>query len=114
MISAAWAQGAPAGAPSAIVQFLPLILIFVVFYFLLIRPQQQKQRAHQQLIDNLKLNDDVITAGGIYGKVVGVQEKIVTLEIAPNVRIRVDRPQIASLAGKSADKPKEKEKDKQK
>ena len=56
----------------------------------------------------------MITAGGIYGKVVGVQEKIVTLEIAPNVRIRVDRPQIASLAGKSADKPKEKEKDKQK
>lgn len=115
MISAAWAQGAPGAAPSALVNFLPLVLIFVVFYFLLIRPQQQKQREQQQLIDNLKLNDEVITTGGLYGKVVGLAERIVTLEIAPNVRVRIDRPQITALTKPiSGEKSKDKEKDKQK
>ena len=124
IVSSAWAQAAPGGgAPPVLMQFAPLILIFVVFYFLLIRPQQQKAREHRLMLANLKRNDDVITSGGIYGKVVALTDRVVTLEVAPNVRIRVDRPQIAALANGSAKaggtpddstKDKEKEKDKAK
>src|SRR5215510_15447951 len=95
MASLAYAQGGGSGgAPNPLVQFLPLVLVFVVFYFLLIRPQQQKTKAHREMIDNLKRNDEVVTAGGIYGRVIELNEKIVTLEVAPNVRVRVDRPRI--------------------
>ena len=100
----AWAQAAPGGAPSPLMNFLPLVLIFVVFYFLLIRPQQQKQKELQKMLANLKLNDDVITTGGLYGKVVHITERIITLEIAPNVRVRCDRPQIAAMANAGASK----------
>lgn len=115
MINPAWAQAIHGGGPPALMQFAPLILIFVVFYFLLIRPQQQKAKEHRAMLANLKRNDEVITSGGLYGKVVTLTDKVVTLEIAPNVRVRVDRPQIASLAKAGPpDEPKEKEKDKQK
>ncbi|HVM95540.1 MAG TPA: preprotein translocase subunit YajC [Candidatus Acidoferrales bacterium] len=113
MISPAWAQAAGGGGPSPLVNFMPLILIFVVFYFLLIRPQQQKQKEHQVMLDNLKVNDEVTTSGGIYGKVTAIADKVVTLEIAPNVRIRVERPQIGSIRGAREEKP-QKEKDKPK
>jgi preprotein translocase subunit YajC len=118
MINPAWAQAAPGGAPPAVMQFAPLVLIFVVFYFLLIRPQQQKAKEHKTLLANLKRNDDVITSGGLYGKVMALTDKVVTLEIAPNVRVRVDRPQIASVAKsgppEESKDTKEKEKDKTK
>jgi preprotein translocase subunit YajC len=110
MISPAWAQAAQHGPP-ALVSFAPLALIFVVFYFLMIRPQQQKAKEHRIMLANLKRNDEVITAGGLYGKVVALTDKIVTLEIAPNVRVRVDRPQITSLA-KAGQSDETKEKDK--
>jgi preprotein translocase subunit YajC len=113
MISPAWAQAPSGEAPSAVLNFLPLILIFVVFYFLLIRPQQQKAREHRTMLANLKRNDEVITAGGLYGKVLALSDRIVTLEIAPNVKVRVDRPQIAALA-KSGPADENKEKDKPK
>jgi preprotein translocase subunit YajC len=112
MISPAWAQALPS-VPSPLVNFAPLALIFVVFYFLLIRPQQQKAKEHRVMLANLKRNDEVITAGGLYGRVMALTDKIVTLEIAPNVRVRVDRPQIASLA-KSGGPEDAKEKDKSK
>jgi preprotein translocase subunit YajC len=113
MIAAAWAQ-AEGGAPPALVSFAPLILVFVVFYFLLIRPQQQKAKEHRTMLANLKRNDEVVTAGGLYGKVVALGEDIVTLEIAPNVRVRVSRPQINRViaAPRAEDKEKGKEKDK--
>ena len=115
MISPAWAQAAPGAAPSPLIQFAPLALIFIVFYFLLIRPQQQKAKEQRTMIDNLKRNDDVIMSGGLYGKVVALNEKILTLEIAPNVRVRVERAQVAALVkGAPADDTKEEEKDKQK
>ena len=82
MINPAWAQAAPGGAPPAVMQFAPLVLIFVVFYFLLIRPQQQKAKEHKTMLSNLKRNDDVITTGGIYGKIMALTDKVVTLEIA--------------------------------
>ena len=112
MISPAWAQAAHPGAPPALVSFAPLVLIFVVFYFLLIRPQQQKAKEQRTMLANLKRNDEVITAGGLYGKIVALNDRVVTLEIAPNVRVRVDRPQIASLAKGQPEEDKEKDKSK--
>lgn len=114
MIDTALAQSG-AGAPPALVQFLPLILVFAVFYFLLIRPQQQKARQHQQMLDALKKNDEVVTGGGLYGKVVAIADDVVTVEVAPKVQVRVSRPTISQVVsgGRAAgkDKPKAKEKD---
>jgi len=112
MISPAWAQAAPGAAPPALLQLAPLALVFVVFYFLLIRPQQQKAKQHRDMLNNLKRNEDVVTAGGLHGKIVALGDRVVTLEIAPNVRVRVDRPQIAALAPTGADDAKEKDKSK--
>jgi len=117
MADLAYAQTGGGGAPSPLVQFLPLVLVFAVFYFLLIRPQQQKAKAHREMVNNLKRNDEVVTAGGLYGRVVELNEKIVTLEVAPNVRVRVDRPRIDEVVtvgrpskGSGVDKSEGKEK----
>jgi len=94
----AFAQTAPGPAgPSQLISFFPLILVFVVFYFLLIRPQQKKAKDHRELLGKLKKNDEVVTSGGIYGKVVALTDTVATLEVAPNVRIRVQRPQISEI-----------------
>ena len=94
----AFAQSAPGlGSPSQLLSFLPLVLVFIIFYFLLIRPQQKKAKDHQQMLGKLKKNDEVMTSGGIYGKVTALTDIIVTLEVAPNVRIRVNRPQISAV-----------------
>jgi preprotein translocase subunit YajC len=94
----AFAQTAPgAGGPSQLVSFLPLVLVFVIFYFLLIRPQQKKTKEHRDMLSKLRRNDEVMTAGGIYGKVTHLADNVVTLEVAPNVRIRVHRPQISAI-----------------
>ena len=91
--SPAFAQGsgaaAPNGAAGFFVSIFPLILIFVIFYFLLIRPQQRRMKQHQAMIGAVKKNDMAVTGGGILGKVIKVDEAEVELEIAPNVRVRV-------------------------
>ena len=98
MIDLAFAQtGGASGAPSALISFAPLLLVFLVFYMLLIRPQQKKVKDHQAMLGQLKKNDEVMTSGGIYGKVVALADTVVTLEVAPNVRIRVNRPQISEI-----------------
>jgi len=79
-------------------QFVPLILIFVVFYFLLIRPQQKKAKEHRNYLANLKKGDRVITGGGIHGVVTGLTDAVVTLEIAENVRIKILRAAISGSA----------------
>lgn len=115
MIDVAWAQAGAGGAgPPPLVQLAPIFLVMIVVYFLLIRPQQQKTKEHEKMLANLKRNDEVITAGGLYGKVVAINEQVVSVEIAPNVRVRVHRPQISTViaAGRAEDKPKEKDKDK--
>jgi preprotein translocase subunit YajC len=106
MVDIAFAQAAPgAGGPGPIITILPFILIFVIMYFMVIRPQQKKAREHQDMLSKLKRNDEVMTSGGIYGKVTDLKETVVTLEVAPNVRIRVHRPQIATvLSGEKASK----------
>jgi preprotein translocase subunit YajC len=85
-----------AGAGSSFVSFIPLILIFVVFYFLLIRPQQKQAKEHQQFLNDLKSGNKVITKGGIHGTITGLTETVVTLEIAQDVRVKLSRSAIAS------------------
>ena len=77
--------------PGPIVQFLPLIFLFVVFYFLLIRPQQKKQKEHTLMLSKLEKNDEVVTSGGIHGTIVAVAERTVTLRVADNVKIELEK-----------------------
>lgn len=98
MFDVAYAQGmGTAGGPSPMVTLIPFALIFVIMYFMVIRPQQKKGKEHQEMLNKLKKNDEVMTSGGIYGKVIDLKETVVTLEVAPNVRIRVHRPQISAV-----------------
>jgi preprotein translocase subunit YajC len=108
MVDMAYAQAAPGvGGPGPLITILPFILIFVIMYFMVIRPQQKKAKDHQEMLGKLKRNDEVMTSGGIYGKVIDLKETVVTLEVAPNVRIRVHRPQISAVL--TADKASTKE-----
>jgi len=112
VISVAWAQAGPATGPSLLASLFPLLLIFIVFYFLLIRPQQQKQREHQKMIESLKVHDEVVTTGGLIGRIVQVTDRVLTLEVAPNVRVRVERSYVAARTRPAApEKSKDKEKD---
>ena len=89
--------GGGGGASGGIGAFLPLILMFVVFYFLLIWPQQKKAKAHKQVLSNLQKGDNVVTSSGIYGTITGITDTVVTLEIAEKVRIKVARSSIAGV-----------------
>ena len=77
------------------VSLMPIILIFLIFYFLIIRPQRQKQAEHQKMVQSLKKNDEVITIGGIHGTIINVKDNSVILRIADNVRIEVQKNAIA-------------------
>jgi preprotein translocase subunit YajC len=77
---------------------IPLILMFVIFYFLLIRPQQKKAKEHRELVQNLKKGDRVITAGGIHGVITGMDETTLTVEIADRVRVKVTRGSVSGIA----------------
>ncbi|MGI9450108.1 MAG: preprotein translocase subunit YajC [Geminicoccaceae bacterium] len=103
-IKEAFAQTAGAGGGDFLFSMLPLILIFVVFYFLLIRPQQQKMKSHRAMVAAVKRGDKVLTAGGIYGTVVKVEDAddIAVVEIAKDVRVRVARQTISDVIDKTA------------
>ena len=83
--------------PSTMISLMPIILIFAVFYFLIIRPQRQKQGEHQKMIQALRKNDDVITIGGIHGTIVNVKDSSVVLRVADNVKMEVQKTAIAGL-----------------
>ena len=83
------AAGQPSGTAAALFQFFPLLLIFVIFYFLMIRPQQRRVKEHQATIAGVKKGDDVITGGGIRGRVTKVMDEDVEVEIGPNNRVRI-------------------------
>lgn len=85
------------GQSNPLFQFLPFILIFVVFYFLLIAPARKKQKAHAEMVEGLKAGDRVITNGGIHGTVVGVTDQIVQLRIADQVKIDVAKSAVAAM-----------------
>jgi preprotein translocase subunit YajC len=96
----AYAMGLPGGGGggnSGWGSFVPLILMFVVFYFLLIWPQQKKAKAHRQVLASLQKGDSVLTSSGIYGTITGITDTVVTLEIAEKVRIKVARNAIAGV-----------------
>ena len=88
------AAGEGAGGFSA---FIPIILMFVIFYFLLIRPQQKKQKEHRAMINDLKKGDRVITSGGMHGRITSLDNTTITAEIADNVRVKINRGSISSL-----------------
>lgn len=86
------AQGGGFGA------FLPLIIMFAIFYFLLIRPQQKKAKQHREMLSSLKKGDKVVSSGGLHGVVTGLTDELVTMEIAPKIRVKVSRGSISGVA----------------
>ena len=107
IFSPAYAQAAGAapangGALAFFVQFAPLLLLFVAGWFLLIRPQQKRQQALQASIGAVRKGDQVITAGGVVGRVTKIEDRFVELEIAPNTRIRVVKATLAEVTSSAA------------
>lgn len=86
-------------AANPLVQFLPILVVFGIFYFLLIAPMRRRQKALAQLVANLKKGDKVLTTGGLYGEVSALEDRVVHLRVADNVRVRVARSAIAGLEG---------------
>lgn len=103
-ISEAWAAEAPAAGqqPDPFMSFLPLILIFVVFYFLLIRPQQKRAKEHKSMVENLKKGDWVVTNGGLLGRIIDLGENFVKLAVSDGVEVKVQRAAIAALMPKES------------
>ena len=100
-ISNAYAQTAAAAGPmDSVMQFLPIILMFVVLYFMMIRPQQKKAKEHKALIDALSKGDEVMTQAGIAGRITKVSDDFVTVEIADKVEVQMQKPSIAMVLPK--------------
>ena len=97
-ISDAWAQGDPTGG--GLLGLLPFVLIIVVFYFLLIRPQQKRQKQHKEMVANLSKGDEVVTNGGTLGKITDVGENFITLEVATGVQVKVQSHAIQAMMPK--------------
>lgn len=93
----AQAPDAAGQQPSAIQAFAPLIIIFAIFYFLLIRPQQKRAKEQKEMLDNLKKGDKIITQGGIHGLIENLTDKVATVKVAENVRIKVSRSSIVAI-----------------
>ena len=102
LISPAHAQTAAAASDpmSTITGFLPIVLMFVVMYFLMIRPQMKKAKEHKSLVESLQKGDEVITQGGVAGRIVKVGENYVSLEVAPNVEIAVQKAAVGNVLPK--------------
>jgi len=100
LIPDAWAQTAAPTGPGGLTMPLMMVVFVVIFYFLLIRPQQKKAKEHQALITKLSSGDEVVTTGGLLGKVVEVGDNFLTLEVADGVRVKVQKFQVASLMPK--------------
>lgn len=98
-LSPAYAQAA-AAAPNPLLQFAPLLILVVVFYFMLIRPQMKRTKEHRQMLSSLAKGDEAVTGGGVAGKVVGLGENYVSLEVADNVVIKVQRQAITAVLPK--------------
>ena len=113
MISTAFAMGAnggQAGQAGGLAGFLPIIILFAIFYFLLIRPQQKKAKEHRDMISNLKKGHRIVTSGGIYGTILSIDDTTIGLEIAENVKIKISRGNVAALITDNEPAQKSKEK----
>jgi len=82
---------------AGIVNFIPLIFIFLIFYFLIIKPQRKKQKEHQEMVTNLKKNDEVVTTGGLYGTIVNIKETTFVLRVDENTKVEVEKNSIGHL-----------------
>ena len=100
-VSDAWAQAAPAQAPqSGLSFFLPMVVLIALMYFLMIRPQQKRQKELKQMIDSLTAGNEVVTGGGILGKVTDVGEQFLTVEISDGVRVKIQKHSVAAVLPK--------------
>lgn len=107
LASVAWAQGLGGSGGSSsgtLLSLVPFVLIFVIFYFLLILPQQKRQKQQKAMLDDLKKGDKVITASGIWGTVTNLGKETVTLQIADNTKIKMQKEHIAKLRADEDDK----------
>jgi len=95
--------GAGGGQGGGFAALVPLLLMFAIFYFLLIRPQQKKQKKHRELLTSLKKGDMVVTVGGLHGRITGLTETVITLEIAEKVRVKVGRSFISGTVLKESE-----------
>ena len=100
LIPDAFAQAAPGAGPGGFAPILMMVVFVAIFYFLLIRPQQKKAKEHQAMVTRLSAGDEVVTGGGLLGKIIEVGEAFVTLEIADGVRVKVQKFQITSMMPK--------------
>ncbi|MFZ4714334.1 MAG: preprotein translocase subunit YajC [Bacteriovoracaceae bacterium] len=105
LINSAYAQTAPAAQPNAMMQLVPLLLIGVVFYFFMIRPQAKKLKDEQAFLNTLAKGEEIFTKSGIIGTIVGLTDKIVTLEISEGVKLKILKSQIAGQAKKLLESP---------
>ena len=100
IMSVAWAQGTASGSTgSTLLSFLPFILIFVIFYFLLILPQQKRQKKLKAMLEALKKGDKIVTSSGIWGTITNLGKDTVTVQIADNTKIKVQRDHISRVRG---------------
>ncbi len=95
--------GAGGGGGGGLGAFLPLIIIFAIFYFLLIRPQQRKAKQHKQVLASLKKGDRVVSSGGLHGVITGLSDEVVTMEISPKVRVKVTRGSISGVTSRKTE-----------
>lgn len=101
LISDAWAEAAPAAPQDAgLMGFVPLIVIFILFYFLLIRPQMKRAKEQRKMVESLAKNDEIVTSGGLLGKIIDVEEGFITVEIAEGVRVKMQKNAVTTLVPK--------------
>ena len=109
LISTAYALGgspSEGGEPNPIASLLPFVLMFLVLYLLILRPQMKKQRNQQRMIDELEKNDEIVTSGGIHGTILNIKDDILVVKIADNVKIEVSRAAVSRVKNKEDDKGK--------
>ncbi len=112
-MSIAYAANGVQGAGGGFTALIPLLIMFVIFYFLLIRPQQKKVKEHREMVENLKKGDKIVTSGGIHGRITSLDDTTLTIEIADKVRVKLNRGNIATIIpATGAQVSSEKEKDK--
>ncbi len=100
LLSNAWAQEAPAAQPPAFTELLPIIVIFVVFYFFLIRPQLKRNKEQKRMVESIAKGDEIVTSGGLLGKVKEVGDNFLVLEISENINIKVQRQSVTATMPK--------------
>jgi preprotein translocase subunit YajC len=100
LIPSAYAQAAGGAQPNALMQLLPLVLIFVVFYFLLIRPQAKRAKEHKAMVAALAVGDEVVTSGGLLGRITETGDQFLTVELADGVRVKVQRHTVSAVLPK--------------